>query len=187
MAIETPTKIGIVSDALVLLGEKPLNTVNDDRYGATVGLSLFELLYENELQSNPWRFAAKKGSLSLFANTPRNEFARAFNLPSDMLLPLGTYPPGMRYEIYATHLYTNASTVDLEYLFKPAVSELPAYFVALLTYALAKDMIKPLTESDTGVRIMTEKYLMQRTRALYADAQGRPNRPIAHSPFTDVR
>ena len=187
MAIETPTKIGIVSDALILLGEKPLNTESDNRYGATVGLNLFELIYENELQSNPWRFAANKRALSQLVDTPLNEFQYAYQLPSDMLLPLGIYPPGARYEIYGSHLYTDATSVDFEYLYKPAVSAMPAYFRQLMVYAMARDMVKPLTESDNGVQIMESKYAMQRARAMYADAQGRPNRSIYHSPFTQVR
>jgi hypothetical protein len=72
-------------------------------------------------------------------------------------------------------------------MFKPEVTDCPAYFTKLLTYALAKDMIKAITESDDAVQIMTKKYEMQRSVAMFADAQGRPAKPAFHSPFTDVR
>ncbi len=184
--IETNTKIGLISKALILCGEKPLDSLNDDRYGATVGGNLFELLYESELQSNRWRFAMEKKACSQVNETPLNEWQNSFQIPSNCLLPIGVYP-NQSYEIYGDKIYTNASSVTLEQLTKPAITEVPAYFALLMTFALAKNMIKPITESDQAEQTMTKRYNMQRAMAMYADAQSRPARPIQNSPFTDVR
>lgn len=182
--IETNTKIGLLSKALILCGESPLNSLSDNRYGATVGSGLFEVIYETELQSNRWRFATTKRALSRLASAPLNEWQYAYQLPSDMLLPIGVYPVVTNgYEIYGDRIYTNQSSVELDFLFKPDITAVPAYFSLLMVYALAKDMIKPITESDTAAQLMTAKYNTQRPKALYADAQGRPNRPIYDSPF----
>jgi hypothetical protein len=186
MPLETSSKIKIISDALILCGEKPLNSLSDDRYGATVGANLFEVIYEEELQSNRWRFACKKGALSQLVAVPLNQWQRAYQLPSDMLLPIGVYPKQL-YEIYSTRIYTNASSVELDYMFKPEITALPAYFRLLLTYRMAKDMIKPITESDTAFDRKVKEYNTQRARAMFADAQGRPSQPILDNPFTDVR
>lgn len=186
-AIVANSKIDLISKALVLCGEKPLTSLSDDRYGATVGSAMFDLLYENELQSNLWRFATTKDSLSQLVAAPLNKWQYAYQLPSDMLLPIGMYPIDLNYEIYAKHLYTDRSTVEMDYLFKPDVTEVPAYFATLMTFALAQHFIKPITESDTAVEIMTAKYDKQRNIALWADAQGRPAKPVQHSPFTDNR
>lgn len=185
-SIETQTEIGIISKALILCGEKPLISLSDDRYGSTVGSNLFELLYENELQSNRWRFSCGKIALSRLVATPLNEWQYCYQLPSTMLLPLGVYP-AQPYEIYSDRVYTNATSFELEYQFKPDISACPAYFTLLMAYVLAKDMIKPITESDNGVVLMTQKYTRQRAIAQFADAQSRPNKPLVHSPFTDVR
>jgi hypothetical protein len=186
MAIETPSKIGLISKALILIGEKPLDSLSDNRYGATVGSNLFEVIYESELQSNRWRFAVTKDSLSRLVDAPLNEWQYAYQLPSDMLLPIGVYPKAP-YEIYADHLYTDQSSVELDYMFKPAVSEIPAHFALLMVYALARDMVKPITESDAGVDVFNRKYLSQRNRSMFADAQGRPSQMLFDSPFTDAR
>lgn len=186
MSIETQSKLSLISKALVLCGETPLNALSDDRYGATVGSNLFELLYENELQSNRWRFAMKKGALSQLVATPLNEYQYAYQLPSDMLLLIGVYPR-TNYEVYGDRIYSNNTSCEIEYMFKPGVDACPAYFSTLMTYALARDMIKPITESDNAVTVMQRKYQMQRDRAMFADAQARPNRMIADSPFTQVR
>lgn len=185
-SIETQSKIALISKALILCGETPLISLTDNRYGATVGSGLFDIIYEAELQSNRWRFACGKIALSQLNVTPLNEYQNAFQLPATMLLPLGVFPRA-DYEIYADRIYTNQSSVDLEYTFKPEVSACPAYFNLLMTYALARDMIKPITESDTAVAVMESKYQKQRARAMFSDAQGRPNRPMMDSPFTDNR
>jgi hypothetical protein len=185
--IETNSKIGLISKALILLGEKPLESLSDNRYGATVGGNLFELFYENEVQSGAWHFCAKKALLSRLVDVPLNEWQYAYQLPTDMLLPRGVWPRGTPYEIYGQHLHSDATALDLDYLYKPDVDKIPAYFALLVVYALAKDMAKPITESDAHAAKWTKAYNMQRGIALYADAQGRPAKPVLDSPFVDVR
>lgn len=184
--IETPTKIGIISRALLLLGEKPASSLTEDRYGVTVGANLFEQSYEAELQSNRWRFAMRKNTLSRLVAEPLNEWTYAYQLPSDCLLPIGVYPP-VDYEIYGDHVYSHAGSLAMDYMFKPDVSEVPAYFAQLMQYRMALDMAGAITESQQSVGRMRDLYLSQRDRALYADAQGRPNRRMWSSPFKAVR
>ena len=198
--IVTQQKISMISAALVLCGEKPLNSLTDNRYGAAVGAALFDMIYETELQSNRWRFACKKTALAQVNETPPNEWMYCFQLPPDMLLPIGIWGagPDRTYEIYADKIYTNitsnpgpvnatAPVLTFDYLFKPDPSTVPSYFSLLMTYALAKDMVKPITENDNAVVAMTKKYVMQKNTAMYADAQGRPNRPVQNNPFVQVR
>lgn len=198
--IVTQTKLSMLSAALILTGEKPMNSLTDPRYGASVGAALFDMVYENELQSNRWRFACKKTQLAQVNNTPPNEWQYTFQLPTDMLLPIGFWGmgPDRSYEIYGNLIYTNvtsnpgpinssAPVLTFDYMFKPDPSAVPSYFSLLVTYALAKDMIKPITESDTSASAMQTKYNLQRSKAMFMDAQGRPNRQIQHNPFVQVR
>lgn len=198
--IITQSKFSMLSAALVLCGEKPLNSLQDPRYGASVGAALFDMVYETELQSNRWRFACKKAQLAQVNVIPPNEWQYCFQLPTDMLLPIGIWGVGTNrtYEIYSDKIYTNitsnpgpinstAPVLTFDYMFKPDPATIPSYFSLLVTYALARDMLKPVTESDTAASAMMTKYNFQRGRAMFADAQGRPNRPLQDSPFTQVR
>ena len=186
MPIETYSDIELVSNALVLLGEGPCSSLSENRYGVTVGANMIQAIYESELQSNRWRFAMKKAALSELVAVPANQWVRAFQLPADMLLPVGIYPPEP-YEIYGDSIYTNAASVTLDYMFKPETTDLPAYFSLLLTYALARNMAKPITESDATALKWEREYVRQRAIAQFADAQGRPTQTIFDSPFTQVR
>lgn len=198
--IVNQTKLSMISAALVLCGEKPMNSLTDNRYGASVGAALFDMIYETELQSNRWRFACKKAQLAQVNVTPPNEWQFCFQLPTDMLLPIGFWGVGTdrTYDIYSDKIYTNITSnpgpinsttpvLTFDYLFKPDPATVPSYFSLLMTYALARDMIKPITASDTAVTLMTQKYIRQRNVALYADAQGRPNRPLQNNPFVQIR
>lgn len=199
--IVTQTKLSWISAALVLCGEKPLNSLTDPRYGAAVAASLFDMSYEDELQSNRWRFACTKVALAQVNTVPPNEWQFCYQLPTDMLLPIGFYGvvPDKSYEIYASHIYTNMTsnpgvvgtagppTLTFDYLFKPDPSTVPSYFSMLMVYKLARDMVKPITESDSAASAMNTKYMAQRSRAMYADAQGRPNRPLQSNPFVNIR
>lgn len=186
MAIVTPTKISIISNALVCLGEAPASSLTENRYGVTVGANLFEQVYEAELCSNRWRFACTKEQLAQLVDEPLNEYQHAYQLPSDLLLPIGVYP-ACQYEIYGDHLYSNNGTIELDYMFKPEITEVPSYFTLMLTYAMAMNMAKPVTESDSHARKWETLYLGQRNRAMFADAQGRPNKRIRSNPFVDAR
>lgn len=186
MSIVTSTKIELISNALVLLGEKPLTSLDENRYGATVGAALFEHIYENELQSHPWRFSMKKASLSRLVAEPLNQYQYTFQMPVDCLLPRFVYPR-TGYEIYGQHLYANQTSIDLDYQFKPGIDKIPAYFAMLMHYALARDMAEPIKEKQASIETFARKYILQRDRAQYADSQGRPASPIQHNPFTDVR
>lgn len=183
---ETPTKVKIISDALILLGEQPLTSIDDARHGARVGVNLFERLYENELCSNRWRFAIDKQALSQLAAAPLNEWQYAYQLPSGLLLPIRVYPDA-NYEIYTDKLFSNHSAVELDFVFKPDLGGLPSYFYELMVCRLAWRMARAVTEAGSTVEEMYRAYVQQRDVALYADAQGRPNQPFSDSPFTDIR
>lgn len=187
-SIETQSKIALISKALILLGEKPCSSLNENRYGVTVGGNLFELLYENELQINSWRFAMKATELSRLNVTPvTDQYRYVFQLPTDCLQPSHAYPR-QDYEIFGSHIYSNQQTFKLVHWFKPDVSACPAYFNTLMTYALAKNMVNPITEGSAAkVQIQISLYNTQRAMAQYADAQGRPPKPIQDNPFVDVR
>lgn len=186
MSIESPTKIKIISDALILLGEQPTSSLNENRWAVTVCANLFERIYENELQSNRWRFAMKKETLAQLVDVPLNEWQYAYQIPTDCLLPIGVYPR-QNYEIYADHIYSNATSLELDYMFKPEVTAVPRYFAQLVTYSLAQDSAIAITENASKADALAAAYAQQRAQAMFADAQGRPNKPIKDNPFVDVR
>ena len=65
------TKIQIVSNALVLIGDSPISdfTEND---AAAAGQQLYPFSYNNVLSRHPWGFAKKYQQLSKLSQTPES-------------------------------------------------------------------------------------------------------------------
>lgn len=196
--IVNQSALQMMSNALVLCGEKPLTSTTDPRYGTLVMTGgLFDMVYENELTANPWRFACKKGTLTQLNSTPLNEWQYAYQLPTDCLSVNGLWGvgPDKLYDIYAGVIYTNITsnpgvlpaTLTLDYMFKPDPGTVPSYFSLLVTLALTQYAVKPITENDTARTAWTQAYNIQRARAMFSDARQRPNRPLQHKPFLQVR
>jgi len=57
----------------------------------------------------------------------------------------------------------------------------------VVTLALAAHMAKPITESDSNRTKCEQAYMVQRGKAMFADSKQRPNRPLQHRPFIQVR
>ena len=187
MSIEAATKVNIISQALILLGERPVSDLTDDSRDSISGIvAIFENTYEAELQSNRWRFACAKKALDRLNTTPLNEYQFVHQLPSDALLIFRTVPR-TRYEIYGDRIYSNLQQIEVDYLFKPDIATLPAYFTKMLAYSLAREMARPTSENTHTVNDFSDRYYLQRNVAMFADAQARPNVAIEDSPFTDCR
>lgn len=182
-ALEAASKVNIIKDALLLIGEQEIQSLTDDSFAVQVAVRRFEPLYEDLLTKSRWRFAAKKATLSRLVAEPLNEWSYAYQLPGDLCLIVKT-DPMCDYEVYGDTIYANASALDLDYIYKPEVGDLPPYFSLLLTYRCAFEWARPVTEGASRKEELRVMYMEQLNAARYADSQGRPNAPFSDSPFT---
>lgn len=177
------SKIGIVSAAALLLGSKPIISIDDESKAAVTGFSMYEDVYR-ELLSNTnhyWRFASTQRSLALLSEVPNHKWSYAFQLPSDpKLLKLKGVYPRTNYEIYKDQLYANQTTVEIDYIYRVSEEYLPPYYTPALVHLLALRMCKPVTgtKSDTAeihkalYGIGGDPGLL--AKAIQSDAAGRP-------------
>jgi len=180
------TDISMCSNALLLIGHDTISAFTDPGAGAKVASNLYTTTYENLLTLHRWRFASAKSSLSKLTATPLNEWTNAFSLPSGYLTAIKVYP-NTDFEIYENKLYANTATIELDYIFKPDESRLPAYFVKLMEFHLATQFSIPVTDNSTKAEEYRNMYEDQLRRSKFVDSQARPNDAIVSSPFTEVR
>ena len=149
------SKISIVSSAALLLGSKVIVSIDDPGKAATTGFAMYEDIYR-ELLTNVnhyWRFASAQRSLALLAGKPNHKWQNAFQLPSDpKLLKLKGVYPRAEYEIYEDKVFTNNTTMEVDFIYRVSEEYLPPYYVPALTHLLALRMAKPVTgvKSDTA-------------------------------------
>ena len=180
------TDIDLCSNALLLIGDDVITSFTDAGAGAKVASNLYESSYENILSLHRWRFAVGKIQLSQLVSTPVNQFKYAYQLPADLLTMIRTYPDS-DYEIYEDKLYSNHSSVEIDYVFTPDESKLPAYFIKLMEFYLASQFAIPVTDNTSKAEQYNAMFEEQLKRARFLDSQGRPGDPVTSSPLVDVR
>ena len=183
-----PSKVDLVSSALVLIGDVPVNNLTGSDRRQVVANQLFERVKQGELAKFPWGFARKRAQLSLTTEEPTdNEWQYIYQLPTDLITLIKIYPR-FNYRILGDKLYANTNTeVHAEYVYDIAEEEFPVHFSRVIEYALAVDFSVAIREDNTTRQLMAELYANQSRMARAMDSQQNPNIPFQDKPFVNVR
>jgi len=144
----------VCSDALLLLGARPITSFNEGTDAANLCDRLYPGIKKSTLQGYHWGFSYKKAQLARTINTPVNQYKYEYVLPSDRLgsitrvynstsVGAGTVTD---WEIQGDKLLTNYEQVVVNYQFLVDESAMPAYFIQLLKYMMAWHLSEPITD-----------------------------------------
>lgn len=180
------SKVQLASNALILLGDEPISSFTDAGAGAQTAANLYETSYLSMLSSHRWNFATKKATLARLAEAPRNEYKYQYQLPTDIVMLVTTYPVST-YRILGDKLYSDAETVEIDYIWKIPEDQFPSYFVKAFEFYLAAQFAVPITEDLNKAEVMNRFYERESRKARYADSQSQPAVPIQDDPYIRVR
>lgn len=182
------SKIDLISNALILIGDNPINSVIGNSRAQTVAANLYDNIVQNELTKHRWGFARRKAQLSLLVDEPLDDDWRSiYQLPTDLLV-LIKLNPNTSYQIYGDKVYTNLSqTLHCDYIRNVSESEWPVYFAKMIEYALARDFASSVRDSASSADRMAAEYLNASRMARYTDSQQHPQTAIIDRPFINVR
>lgn len=198
------TSVSICSDALLLLGAKPISSFNEGTDEASVCDRLYPDLRDSLLTVYPWSFGMKKVQLSRLITAPSSVWKYAYQLPGDRLTsPRAVYasanpgsPIQKDWEIQGDTLLTNLLEVHIDYQYQTPEYAMPKYFVQLLKYTMAWHLAMPITEQadraqywqQVAVGSAAENGRGGYTRtAMNIDGQGQPTRIIEDYSLIAVR
>ena len=179
------SKTQLISNALVLLGDEPISSITEPGAGAKASV-LYESAYFSMLSSHTWKFATKKKELSKLSEAPLNEFQFQYQLPTDFIVIITTYPAST-YKILGDKLYTDSSSVEIDYIYKITEDQFPPYFIEAFEYYLAAKLAIPITDDLNKMDVMQRKYELVSRNAKYADNQSAPAISIIDTPYKVVR
>jgi hypothetical protein len=151
------TAVSICSDALILLGAKPISSFNDGTDEANTADRLYSDVRDTTLSMYPWSFAYKKVKLARLITTPVSEWQYEYQLPGDRLgNPRALFEtnnayarPVKEWEIQGDKLLANYDTVYIDYPYQTPEFAMPQYFIQLLKYMMAWHLAYPVTEQET--------------------------------------
>ena len=148
------SSLSICSDALLMLGAKPISSFNEGTDEANVCDRLYPDIKNQALLAYPWSFVYKKAQISKLVTTPVSEYKYEYQLPGDRIGPpravFTSASPGQRpiqnYRIFQDKLLTDEESIFIDYPYAVQEFEMPVYFVQLLKYMMAWHLATPITD-----------------------------------------
>jgi len=152
------TKIDLCSMALLKLGEKPIQSFQENSATAQLAQTLFTPVTETLLSMFPWRFATQ--SFTLNRNTDGD-----FIIPSDVLRVLKCEG-----QISGDKIITFGDTLEISAIVKTEPEDFPSYFASLVATKLAMEFCVPLLGDANVFRMLTALYESEYQSARFVDS-----------------
>ena len=183
------SKVLIISNAFVLLGSNPINSISTGNPIIAAASTIYDSLIPSLLSERPWRFALKQYSLSPLTDSPTlNEWSYIYQLPADCLSVYRSYPNTHGgYAIYGNKLYSNIDSLQIEYIANVDESKFTKSFIMLAVYAMASNIAMPLTQKVSLAQYWDMKKDEQMSIASAIDSLCMPNIAIKTDPFLSAR
>jgi len=199
------TDVGICADALRMLGANVITSFTDGTEASGLCQALYPDIRDSTLTMYKWSWGTKKVVLAQSTTTPINEWKYAYPLPADAIAgnPIAVFNtsntfthPIQSFEIYGNELFTNETTIYIDYVYRVPEDLMPTYFVQLLKYMMAWHLAEPITDQ-------TEKGNYWRNialggpsennrggyfrQAMNIDGRGNPPQAIVDFPLVEIR
>lgn len=191
------TETQVISDACVLLGFPPTQSIDAGGDVAKAMHNIYTGLLSADLSSPNWRFATKVQVLSQIAGVNPNfkGFNAAFQIPPDCLAIWQLWP-NYNYEVFGEQIWTYTGTnppadsnltLQLQYRHVAPPFMLPPAYIWYFTYLLACTVAPGVTDDPKVIQLLQADMAKWRSQAMIVNTQGRPNQGLTNSPWINSR
>lgn len=184
------TKVSICSNALLLLGAKTINSLDEDSDRASLASNLYDSQRDEALRSHPWNCAVKRVVLAPDATAPAFDYGAQFTLPGDWLrtVSVGYENDEVDYKHEAGKILANGTVLPLRYIFRnDNEATWDALLVTAMELKLAAAMAYPITGSASMADMMHQKFLQTLRQARAIDGQDDPPQTLGDFPLLNSR
>lgn len=188
------TDVSICSNALLMLGAKPINSLvaaaegNADR--VLLAANLWPSVRDDLLRAHPWNCAVKRVRLAPEATAPEFDFSASFLLPGDWLrtLQVGAKRERIEFRQEGRRLLADASVLPLVYIYQNTdVGSWDGALVDVATKRMAAAMAYAITQSASLRDQMNSEAELSFKRAKAVDGQDEPPEDIDDYPLYEAR
>ena len=178
------TAVSICSNALIMLGESPINSFSDgvisgglDR--GRIAENLWPSTRDMLLRSHPWNCAMARASLSPDTDAPAftTDFTKKYTLPG---IPFwlrnhqinGAQADEVDYVVEGRNLYCNLSSLKIRFVFRNTdIGSWDPMLVYCAEIAMAMRMAYPITQSDQRESQLADQLFFWLKKARAVDGQ----------------
>lgn len=184
------TPVSISSNALLMLGDKPIASFDEATDRARVCANLWPSVRDSVLRSHPWNCAIKRARLLPDATSPAFDWDYQFTVPGDFLrvLSVGELYSEDEWRVEGQMILANWSPLLLRYVYR---NENPATYdgmlVDVMTAQMAARMAYPLTQSAALAQEMGNRAAALERRARAVDGQDDSTDMLGDNPLRDAR
>lgn len=146
------TSVSVCSNALQMLGAKPINDFDERTEHARLCANLWPSVRDDLLRAHPWNCAIKRVILAPLAAAPAFDFGYQFELPGDWLrtIQVGRKGCPLEYRSEGTSLLACVTALPLVYLFRnDVVQSWSTNLVELAELQMAAKMAYAVTKSSS--------------------------------------
>lgn len=174
--------LDICNEALVLLGENPIDDLDSALTGAIVAKTFYRGRADSLMAAHPWVFNRALVDLSRLSAAPpaASGYAAQYQLPNPcyrIVCPYVDGRPLAEWGVAGQVIYLDAEateTVALEYHTRCTESLWPPEFRRAVMLGLAADMAIPITEDPARAKLLNDLLLRQLAEARHKNATEKP-------------
>jgi len=177
------TKFDICSQALIKVGSDTINSFADGTHESNVCSVMYDTIKKSLLFYTFWNFAIKKQTLNRLSETPTDtKFKYVHSLPADVIRIKSVIDqnghPNYTYRKEGQKVYSNISTVILEYVQNMDETYMPPFFVESLVSKVALEINEAITGSGSLTDRLAQDFQQKLRASRIADGQENPPQNI---------
>lgn len=187
------TDVEICSNALLLLGDKPIASFADGTPRAAICANVYGLAKADILRRHPWNCALKRVILSPESTAPAFDWKYQFARPSNWLrtLQVGYQDQMLDYVIEGVRFLANTNVLPLVYVANVTEGEWDALLISVMVKRMEMDLAYPITKSTSLRDSLKQEFYANGigvlAQAKTIDGQENPPESWGDSPFLQVR
>lgn len=171
----TYSSIAIINEALTLLGQSRLASLEEQSEKADLVTSTYRHCVGVMLRTHPWSFSMRRVVLSPSDATPAFGWAYQYPLPADCVKVDSVFTNDdlllETYSLEANVLLANELPIKLVYVADVEESRYDALFVEALASFIAYKLSDRFKQSDNNTSLLLQRYGEMLNAARFADSQ----------------
>lgn len=182
--------ISICSNALLMLGAKPISSFGENRDQPRLCASLYESVRDDVLRLHPWNCATKRVILAPLQQAPAFDFSYQFQFPGDWLrtIQVGRIGCGLEYRSEGMRILANVTALPLVYCFRNKdEASWSTNLVHVMELAMAAKIAYAVTSSSAVRDSQRDEYIREMKQAKAIDGQDDPPEEFSEGSFIESR